>query len=580
MPDICAGGRDSGAIAAELCSVVEREAARWLAGARWLQRKDVPIIGVKVRDLATIARKDGAVCALAVLGVRFLAGDDGPGGSADLYNVPLVMVPEGPGPEGEPLAAVEGPGYRALVYDATATTMFARAALGGVRDGARVAARHGVFEFHSVGPGVRGDVHVAAKLPDTSTNTLVVVDSTHVMKVYRRMVRGTSPDLEMSVNLTNAGFRHMPSVTGYAVYRPEQGGSYPVLLVQQFIPNEGEAWRTAFADASAFIGGREECIPPGGRGGGTGRRESEEPEEPEELEELDGREERGQRQGHQEHGGRREQARQARLGEITAELHSASADIDDDAFRSESFGAADITDLEKSLVAFTGDSVEALRRAEERYEQPYIRRIRDVIGHEEDLVALVRRACGNLASSRDLGKRIRIHGDLHLGQFLRVAGGRDHRSGRRSDDFVMIDFEGEPLRLVEERRRKASPLRDVAGMLRSFDYVACSAAFAMREDGKVRCRGGEDPCDRARIWGRQAGRAFLSGYLGRIRRADGGLVPGNDRDFGLLLTCFKLEKALYEVRYELGNRPAWVEIPLAGVLDCLEELRGLVRAAE
>ncbi|MEW6105417.1 MAG: hypothetical protein AB1563_03515 [Bacillota bacterium] len=543
MPDVYVTERDFRDVVVDLYIVVARAAPEWLAGARWLQRKDLPISEVKVRDLATLAREDVMLCVLAVLEVGFRMQDGAAGECSDLYNVPLVVALEGVQVESEPLARIKGPGYQALVHDATATTMFARAALRGVRRETLVPAGEGMFEFRSVGAGVPGVARVATKLPDTSTNTLVTVDSARVIKVYRRMVRGTSPDLEMSVSLTRAGFRHMPAATGYAVYRTREGASFPILLVQQFVPNQGEAWRTFLADASAFVRGRE-----------------------------------AERAG-------REEWCEARLGEIAAELHSASAGIDDDAFRPEGFGPGDVLALEQSLVASVGESMEALRRAEERYEPPYVQRIRDVAGRGKDLIALVRRACRGLASSRDLGKRIRIHGDLHLGQFLRIAGGAGG-----GEDFVMIDFEGEPLRPAEERRRRASPLRDVAGMQRSFDYVAYSAAFALREEGVVECGSGveramascgageisEDPCERARVWSRRAGRAFLTGYLRKMRCDARGLVPGDNRDFGLLLTCFKLEKALYEVRYELGNRPTWVEIPLAGVLDCVEELGGLV----
>ncbi len=544
MPDVYVTERDFGDVVADLYIVVASIAPEWLGGVRWLQRKDLPISEVKVRDLATLAREDVMLCVLAVLEVGFRMQDGAAGECSDLYNVPLVVALEGVQVESKPLARIKGPGYQALVHDATATTMFARAALRGVRRETLVPAGEGMFEFRSVGAGVPGVARVATKLPDTSTNTLVTVDSAQVIKVYRRMVRGTSPDLEMSVSLTRAGFRHMPAATGYAVYRTREGASFPILLVQQFVPNQGEAWRTFLADASAFVRGRE-----------------------------------AERAG-------REEGREARLGEITAELHCASAGIDDDAFRPEGFGPGDVLALEQSLVASVGESMEALRRAEERYEPPYVQRIRDVVGGGKDLIALVRRACRGLASSRDLGKRIRIHGDLHLGQFLRIAG----EAGGGGEDFVMIDFEGEPLRPAEERRRRASPLRDVAGMQRSFDYVAYSAAFAQREEGLECDSGGkpataagvgageisEDPCERARVWGRRAGRAFLAGYLRKVRCDARGLVPGDDRDFGLLLTCFKLEKALYEVRYELGNRPTWVEIPLAGVLDCMEELGGLV----
>ncbi|MGE5592905.1 MAG: hypothetical protein ACM3X3_04365 [Betaproteobacteria bacterium] len=535
MPDAHVTGRDFKDIPDELYIVVERSAREWLTRVRWLQRKDVPIDGVKVRDLATLARNDVMLCVLSVLEVWFREPDGRGARDSELYNVPMVVALDGAELPDEPFAEITGPGYRALVCDGTGTAMFAGSVLRCVDQGVSLPATEGVFEFRSVERALRPAARAAKKLPDVSTNTLVAVDSTHVIKVYRRMVKGTSPDLEMNVSLTRVGFSHTPPATGYAVYHARDGASFPVLLVQRFVPNHGEAWRVFLADASAFVAGTEPYV--------TSPDES----------------------------------REARLGEITAALHRASGGIDEDSFLPEEFGAADIAALEVNLVAAVEESVEALRLAEERYDPRHLGRIRGVSGRGPDLVALVKRACRALMSSGDLGRKIRIHGDLHLGQFLRT--GED--GGGAHEDFVVIDFEGEPLRPVEERRRKASPLRDVAGMQRSFDYVAYSAACATRgEDGKHDGDGTGDLSDglfeRARTWSRRAGSSFLRGYLCETNRGPLRLVPCKDTDLQLLLTCFKLEKALYEVRYELGNRPAWVEIPLAGVLDCMDELGSLV----
>ena len=142
-----------------------------------------------------------------------------------------------------------------------------------------------------------------------------------------------------------------------------------------------------------------------------------------------------------------------------------------------------------------------------------------------------------------IGRVIRHHGDFHLGQTLWAG-----------DDWVILDFEGEPARSLPERRRKRSPLRDVAGMLRSFAYVA-SAAPILR---------GTEPPDG---WEARAREEFLAGYRETI---DPTLVPsGSSMD--KLLAVFELEKAVYELRYELNNRPDWVKIPVAGILRMLEE---------
>jgi len=142
-----------------------------------------------------------------------------------------------------------------------------------------------------------------------------------------------------------------------------------------------------------------------------------------------------------------------------------------------------------------------------------------------------------------LGRVIRHHGDFHLGQTLWAA-----------EDWVILDFEGEPARSLPERRRKRSPLRDVAGMLRSFAYVASAAPIL---------RGIEPPPD----WEERARREFLDGYRSTV---DPTLVPSGT-SLDKLLAVFELEKAVYELRYELDNRPDWVRIPVAGIARMLAE---------
>jgi trehalose synthase-fused probable maltokinase len=142
-----------------------------------------------------------------------------------------------------------------------------------------------------------------------------------------------------------------------------------------------------------------------------------------------------------------------------------------------------------------------------------------------------------------VGKTIRTHGDYHLGQTLWTG-----------SDWIVIDFEGEPARPLPERRQKRSPLRDVAGMLRSFAYAASAVRIL---------RGAEAP----EGWEQRARSEFLAGYFGTVERS---LVPPNDESRNRLLAVFELEKAVYELRYELNNRPDWVGIPVAGVLRLLE----------
>jgi maltose alpha-D-glucosyltransferase/alpha-amylase len=149
--------------------------------------------------------------------------------------------------------------------------------------------------------------------------------------------------------------------------------------------------------------------------------------------------------------------------------------------------------------------------------------------------------------------RIRIHGDYHLGQVLRAKA-----------DFVILDFEGEPARTLAERRQKQLPLKDVAGMLRSFHY----AAFSGLE--KHTTRRPEDLQQMepwARLWVSAVSLEFLRAYRETV--ADSEIAPQSDDDFQLVLDAYVLDKALYELGYELNNRPDWVRIPLAGILSLL-----------
>jgi maltose alpha-D-glucosyltransferase/alpha-amylase len=153
---------------------------------------------------------------------------------------------------------------------------------------------------------------------------------------------------------------------------------------------------------------------------------------------------------------------------------------------------------------------------------------------------------------KSAGQRIRVHGDYHLGQVLRSRG-----------DFVILDFEGEPARSLAERRARQSPMKDVAGMLRSFSYAAYSGLMRVL----TRRPGDTDRLEPwARLWEQAACSAFLRVYRLSMKAAGGLLVPEDAEVFEQLLEIYVLDKALYELMYELNNRPAWVRIPLAGIL--------------
>lgn len=219
--------------------------------------------------------------------------------------------------------------------------------------------------------------------------------------------------------------------------------------------------------------------------------------------------------------------RVARLGEVTAELHNTLAsDLGDPAFHPE-----DPSSESLALITATADE-EIVRLFLTLPEED--ERLAPIVDRREE----VRQQLHTLSHVGSAGRVIRTHGDLHLGQTL--------LSG---DDWTILDFEGEPRRTLIERRRKQSPLRDVAGMLRSFAYAVTAAELL---------HGTTVPPD----WEARARKRFLDGYLDTV---DAVLLPAGDAAIGRLLAMFELEKAVYELRYELDNRPEWIEIPVAGI---------------
>jgi trehalose synthase-fused probable maltokinase len=222
-----------------------------------------------------------------------------------------------------------------------------------------------------------------------------------------------------------------------------------------------------------------------------------------------------------------------RLGAVTGEMHTVlGSDANDPAFSPE-------TPSVESLGLLTATVDEEIERVFLTLPEDD-ERLQPIVGRGEE----VREQLRMLTHAGSVGKVIRTHGDYHLGQTLWAEA-----------DWVILDFEGEPARSVPERRRKRSPLRDVAGMLRSFAYVATAAE---------QIRGASVPDG----WEDQARTRFLEGYLSAV---DPSLLPSGQTAIDRLLAVFELEKAVYELRYELDNRPDWVGIPVAGIQRLIEE---------
>jgi maltose alpha-D-glucosyltransferase / alpha-amylase len=349
------------------------------------------------------------------------------------------------------------------------------------------------------------------------TNTAVFFGSRLFLKGYRRLRTGVNPELEMGRFLTDVSpFAHIAPVLG-AVEHHQPGEAEPATLVvlQKFIDNQGDLWTVILEHLAR-------------------------------LQALPATDEAVQRPVEQV-AAEFHLNRMALLGRRVGEMHRALCHASGDpAFDPEPVARADVeawkAGVERDLDATFAMVDEALPRLAE----PVRAQVAPLLARRERLRERTR---AFTCESAGLAKT-RFHGDLHLGQVL-VA----------QDDFVIVDFEGEPERSLEERRAKSSVLRDVAGMLRSFSYAA-HAALLRREPGA--------PANEAGVravadWEAQAKHYFLQGYA----KATQGVasVPSDPECFAGSLELFLLEKALYELRYELANRPDWVEIPLRGLIE-------------
>jgi maltose alpha-D-glucosyltransferase/alpha-amylase len=366
--------------------------------------------------------------------------------------------------------------------------------------------------------------------PDQS-NTSVLFGTQLVMKMFRRVEPGINPDVEIGRFLTERGFARVPQLAGAIEYEREDDEPASAVMIQQFVWNQGNGWQVTIEELGRYFE-RVVALPDPQLTREDAYKwigSDDEPPAPV-LEAI-----------------RIYLTTAEVLGRRTGELHVHLASAPDDpAFAPETNAAADLAataermqELARRQLGLLASSLEALDDRSRAIAGEVLANRDGIVQQFDDLVRL-----------RDGGLRIRTHGDYHLGQVLVNEG-----------DVVILDFEGEPARTLAERRAKYSPLRDVAGMLRSFSYAALTghgAAAATRLEDRDRLAPWAD------FWEAWVSATFLRSY--RTAVAGAGLLPSDQTESDVLLQAFVLDKALYELGYELNNRPEWVHIPLTGLL--------------
>jgi maltose alpha-D-glucosyltransferase/alpha-amylase len=442
-------------------------------------------------------------------------------------------------------------GEAAVLYEATANKEFLSLLLEWVARGRRFKGRAGEVvcgrtEVFRELRGPTGTFLEPVPLRADQSNTSVTYGDRLIMKIVRRADVGENPDLEVGRFLTeHAPQVSTPRVAGYLSYQRRRQQPITLAILQEYIANEGSAWHYTLDSLVSYI---ERVLSEMAGDGRTDGQMAPVPEQPpfdlmsHEVPELAANLMGGYIQSAE------------LLGLRTGELHVALASAPEDpAFAPEPFTPFYQRSIYQGMRSTLAHVFPLLRKRQASLPTDARELAAAVLAQEDQIMERFHR----VIDRRLGGMRIRTHGDYHLGQVLYTG-----------KDFVIIDFEGEPARPLSERRLKRSPLRDVAGMLRSFQYAAYAALHDQAAMGIVRPEQFARVEGWARYWCAWASAAYLRGYLGSAGKAP--TLPQAPEEIEALLNAYLLEKAIYEIGYELNNRPDWVRIPLAGLKQLLE----------
>jgi maltose alpha-D-glucosyltransferase/alpha-amylase len=502
---------------------------------RWFGGKARLIRSCRIEDWIPLTASSGLLFCTVLYGSA-----DG-----DTYVVPVALAA---GAAAEPirktapnaiLCSVTSGEETGVLYDALAADESCLALLALLGDGLERSGARGALRA-SPSPELRGTPAPdgrwsVTRLGGEQSNSSIVFGDRFILKLFRRLQHGPQPDCEITRYLTEQhDFSGVPRFAGSVEYLSAEAPPATVAMLQQLIANQGDGWRWIQEELGRYQERALTLPAPEGEGPGGGPSvwmEMGEAGLPPALDEMLGVSDNAA----------------AVLGRRSGQLHLALArPSDDPALSPEPLTASDLAQLADDARKSARGTFDLLKDAIPRLPD-------DLVETASRALSIRGRVLARLNRLHDLGPaglKIRVHGDYHLGQVLRTG-----------SDFVIIDFEGEPALSLAERRAKHSPLRDVAGMLRSFSYAAHVALMShvARRPGDL-----ERLTPWAQMWERSVCAVFLHGYLQTV--AGSGLIPEERDALEGLLEGFLLNKVLYELRYELDNRPTWVRAPLAGLL--------------
>jgi len=525
--------------------VMEAVLLEYVKGQRWFRGKARDAWATDIQDIIPL-RFDNTTAYITFFEVEYQIGE------AEIYVIPLTTAPvdrEEEINDKYPHAVVarlrsREKNGKTLLYDATVNADFTLSLLNAIRRRRTFKSASGTItalpsRFFNKLYDATGNKLEPSPMKIDQSNTSISYDEQLILKLFRKLEDGINPDVEIGSFLTeNTSYENIARVAGSLEYRSGRNKPVSLAILQSFVPNESDAWQYTLDSLERYF---ETALahptvqaPPVPHKSLLSL--------PEELPSLAS-----------DTIGMYVTSSQL-LGQRTAELHLALASGPETG----EFNAIPYTlmyqkSLYQSLRGFAVRTFQQLQENLYRLPEESQKEARAVLDKEKAIIDRY-----NLLRNEKLeASRIRCHGDYHLGQVLYTG-----------KDFVIIDFEGEPARSLSERRIKHSPLRDVAGMIRSFNYAAHTALAKQITLQQRRENTTSILSQWSQYWYIWVSVVFLNTYLDITRQAK--LVPEDPEQLKILLDAFLLEKAVYEVNYELNNRPDWINVPLQGILQMLE----------
>jgi maltose alpha-D-glucosyltransferase/alpha-amylase len=533
-------------------TLIERDLlAGFLQRQRWFGAKTRSVRSARFIDWGLLRRGPQPLF-LTVVEVEYHVHDDrmGQDSSRDHYFLPLAIcgTPDAKTIEERSphavLARLTG-ARKGVLFDASLDARFADVLLETMDRQEETTMRRGRVRAQqtSVYRQYRGEGALrAVRTSAEQSNTSIVYGDRMILKLFRRLQPGVNPDYEIGRHLTERlHYPRVPAVTGAFHFQFPAEDLTTLAMMQRLVESQADGWRHATDELSRFYEQAAGRVAPPNAIPAT-LDESIRAQPPRTVQDA--------------MGGYLETA--ATLGRRTAEMHVALAsDASDRAFAPEPFTKDDLSALSADAAAQAVKALDSLAEIVERSDKRNQPTLPDTVRREADLLLASRQmlldSIRQAPSLEFVASKIRVHGDYHLGQVLWSEG-----------DFYILDFEGEPARSIAQRRQKQSALKDVAGMVRSFSYAAYAALFAHAASRPAEFERLEPW---ARLWQTWASAAFLRGYFVTI--GDALFVPTEASQREALLRLWMLDKALYELNYELNNRPDWLRIPIRGVLGLL-----------